>query len=170
MTGREWTPELIQQLRDLWAEGLPTAEIGRRMGMTKHAVIGKANRLGLAARPSPIKRTGATPVPQKAPKVTLPVLPAASVPRVALPRPPVPAVFRTVAVVPAPAPIVRAAESDAPQTVFKPRASTDCCWPIGHPRTPGFRFCDEASLPGKPYCEVHYAQAYVRVRLREEAA
>ena len=51
-----WTEALIAALRRLWAEGHSTAEIGRRMGITKNAVVGKAHRLMLAPRPSPIRR------------------------------------------------------------------------------------------------------------------
>ena len=51
-----WTNELIDQLVVLWGEGLPTAEIGRRFAISKNAVIGKAHRLLLKPRPSPLKR------------------------------------------------------------------------------------------------------------------
>jgi GcrA cell cycle regulator len=51
-----WTPERIVQLTDLWNLGLSTAEIGRRIGVTKNAVVGKAHRLFLTPRPSPLKR------------------------------------------------------------------------------------------------------------------
>lgn len=51
-----WTSELIQQLSALWTEGHSTAEIGRRLGITKNAVVGKAHRLSLNPRPSPLKR------------------------------------------------------------------------------------------------------------------
>lgn len=51
----EWTPEITASLIALWEEGLPTAEIGQRLGVTKNAVIGKVHRLGLAKRQSPIK-------------------------------------------------------------------------------------------------------------------
>ncbi|MFT9423835.1 MAG: GcrA family cell cycle regulator [Acetobacter syzygii] len=57
----EWSEEIIAQLKDLWAEGLSTAEIGRRLSITKNAVVGKAHRLGLPARPSPIRRNGSKP-------------------------------------------------------------------------------------------------------------
>ena len=50
-----WTPELIEQLHALWDQGLPTAEIGRRLNLSKNAVIGKAHRLALTSRPSPLK-------------------------------------------------------------------------------------------------------------------
>ncbi|MBB3883010.1 GcrA family cell cycle regulator [Acetobacter oeni] len=56
----EWTDETIARLKALWQEGLSTAEIGRQIGITKNAVVGKAHRLGLPARPSPIRRQGAT--------------------------------------------------------------------------------------------------------------
>lgn len=51
-----WNPELIDRLIALWDEGLPTAEIGRRLAISKNAVIGKAHRLALKPRPSPLKR------------------------------------------------------------------------------------------------------------------
>ena len=45
-----------------------------------------------------------------------------------------------------------------------------CCWPIGDPGTKDFRFCDAASVPGKPYCAEHAQVAYVKVRDRREEA
>ena len=56
----DWTEETIIRLRGMWAEGHSTAEIGRRLGVTKNAVVGKAHRLDLPARPSPIRRDGPT--------------------------------------------------------------------------------------------------------------
>jgi GcrA cell cycle regulator len=50
----DWTPERTAALIALWSEDLSTAEIGRRLGITKNAVIGKVHRLGLPhRRPSP---------------------------------------------------------------------------------------------------------------------
>ena len=63
----EWTDDAIRELRQLWSEGYSTAEIGRRMGITKNAVVGKAHRLDLPARPSPI-RTGSAPRQPRAPR------------------------------------------------------------------------------------------------------
>lgn len=45
-----WTQERIEQLTRLWEEGVTTAEIGRRLGVTKNAVIGKVHRIGLVPR------------------------------------------------------------------------------------------------------------------------
>ena len=51
-----WTPELTEQLAVLWAKGFSIAEIGRQLGISKNAVVGKAHRLSLEPRPSPLKR------------------------------------------------------------------------------------------------------------------
>ncbi len=52
----DWTPEKVEALIALWNESLPTSEIGRRLGVTKNAVVGKAHRLGLSKRQSPIRK------------------------------------------------------------------------------------------------------------------
>ena len=51
-----WTQDLVTQLSALWKQGLSTAEIGRRLNISKNAVVGKAHRLMLDPRPSPLKR------------------------------------------------------------------------------------------------------------------
>jgi GcrA cell cycle regulator len=50
MSTADWTPERIAALIALWNEELSTSEIGRRLGITKNAVIGKVHRLGLPKR------------------------------------------------------------------------------------------------------------------------
>jgi len=57
-----WNDEKIGKLRKLWSEGLTTGEIGKRLGVSKNAVVGKAHRLGLKGRPSPIKRPNAAAI------------------------------------------------------------------------------------------------------------
>lgn len=52
-----WTDERIQRLKDLWSQGLSASEIAETLGeVSRNAVIGKAHRLGLSGRPSPIKK------------------------------------------------------------------------------------------------------------------
>ncbi len=48
-----WTPERLAMLRTEWATDASTAEIGRRMGISKNAVIGKARRMELPTREAP---------------------------------------------------------------------------------------------------------------------
>ena len=49
----DWSWELTGQLRALHAIGFSYREIGRQIGKSRNAVLGKAYRLGLAARPVP---------------------------------------------------------------------------------------------------------------------
>jgi GcrA cell cycle regulator len=44
------------KLRQDWAEGHSTAEIGRRMHRSKNSIVGRAHRLGLPERPSPVRQ------------------------------------------------------------------------------------------------------------------
>jgi len=243
----DWTEETILRLREFWAEGHSTAEIGRRLGVSKNAIVGKAHRLDLSARPSPIRREGSTETAtRRAParRVEGPTLPplastdpaagstvpammsptlasalpdsavlearaaAASVadaqgissqgpmPPVLVPPVMIPA-FSPLAsqdglssggagVVPARVPEPRAMETrpmaigQRPVIVAPPRPAAaaprpyarvvTCCWPIGEPGTKSFRFCDDPSDPGKPYCGEHAKLAYVKVRDRREDA
>ena len=57
-----WTDEKIALLGTLWGEGRPASEIALILGddLSRNAVIGKAHRLGLSGRPSPIRRNQAS--------------------------------------------------------------------------------------------------------------
>lgn len=147
-TDTDWTDDTVARLRALWAEGHSTAEIGRRMAITKNAVVGKAHRLDLPGRPSPIRR-GAKPQPRpQTQRIKGPTLPP----------------LATSAPSPAAAVPERAA---APVDRFQPAprvGKQPCCWPIGEPGKPGFRFCADPALHNKPYCAAHAAVSYVPVR------
>jgi GcrA cell cycle regulator len=67
-----WDDDSVRVLRELWAEGLSIAEIGKRMGRTKNAVVGKAHRMCLPPRPSPVKYRSA-PEPEMKPIVEAPI-------------------------------------------------------------------------------------------------
>ena len=51
-----WTDEKVNSLKKLWAKGTSTAEIARRLGLSKNSIIGKVHRLNLDMRPSPLKK------------------------------------------------------------------------------------------------------------------
>jgi GcrA cell cycle regulator len=159
----EWTDDTIRELWQLWSEGHSTAEIGRRMGISKNAVVGKAHRLDLPARPSPI-RTGGSPRPPRPPRA----------PR----RPPVPRLADTVLLSSLragdiPTAVERLAPLHTPtrRVASAPRriGSHPCCWPIGEPRTSSFRFCDDLAPLDVPYCDEHARLAY-KPRRRRDAA
>jgi GcrA cell cycle regulator len=157
----EWTDDVIARLKALWAEGLSTAEIGRRMGISKNAVVGKAHRLALDSRPSPIRRGGPGDAPRRPAvrRVTGPTLPPMTGVAAETPAKPVMPVAAAAPLLPA----LRSVGRSGGRLVA-------CCWPIGEPGTKTFRFCDDESLPGKPYCATHAAVAYVKIRDRREDA
>jgi GcrA cell cycle regulator len=166
----EWGDETIERLRALWNEGLSTGQIANQMGISKNAVVGKAHRLGLPARPSPIRRDGTgTPTLGRPRRVTGPTLPQLATQALAPPIVPpvglVEAVPEPTQVEPPPEPPAMPALPPVARVVprHSPRASA-CCWPVGDPGTKAFRFCCDKALPGKPYCAEHAAIAYVKVK------
>lgn len=64
-----WTDERISDLIRLWDAGHSASYIGKVLGVSKNAVIGKAHRLKLPPRPSPIRRTPGPRAPRPAPLV-----------------------------------------------------------------------------------------------------
>jgi GcrA cell cycle regulator len=51
-----WTEERIERLKKMWADGSTASQIADELGgVSRNAVIGKAHRLGLEQRPSPVK-------------------------------------------------------------------------------------------------------------------
>lgn len=142
----EWSEDQVNQLRELWESGLSSAKIGQKLGMSKNAIVGKARRLSLSSRPSPIGASGSTSLPAEWPPaspIMHPRQPAAgdaSPPKVVrqhTPRPsrPVP-----------------------PVVVFGP--VRQCTWLEGE-RQP-YRRCDAPTVPGKSWCPEHDARVFWR--------
>lgn len=51
-----WTEERIERLKSMWTKGATASQIADELGgVSRNAVIGKAHRLGLESRPSPVK-------------------------------------------------------------------------------------------------------------------
>jgi GcrA cell cycle regulator len=160
----EWSNERIEQLRSLWHDGLSASQIATHLGgITRNAVIGKAHRLGLTGRPSPIKNRSvgvSRPRPQRRPRVELAPTPrAVAAAPIAQPRhvePPPPLELE-----------------DMPGATILTLTDRICKWPIGDPRHPDFHFCGRASAEGLPYCAEHARRAYqppARRGEREEPA
>ena len=59
-----WTEEMMNTLKTLWSEGKSASEIAEILGqdISRNAVIGKAHRLGVSGRPSPIKKKTGQPL------------------------------------------------------------------------------------------------------------
>lgn len=132
-----WTEEKVAVLRQYWGSGKSASEIAEIIGdMSRNAVIGKAHRLGLAGRPSPIKEKKARPKP------AVTAAPVAAAPRT---RP------QTGQVVDL--------QPGGGATILS-LTERMCRWPHGDPKKPGFRFCGKAVADGTSYCAEHLKQAY----------
>jgi GcrA cell cycle regulator len=68
-----WTEERIERLKKMWHEGATASQIADELGgVSRNAVIGKAHRLGLEQRPSPVKPGEEKEVKKAAPTATAP--------------------------------------------------------------------------------------------------
>lgn len=161
-----WSEAENARLQALWDQGHSTAQIGRIMGKTKNAIVGRAHRLGLVSRPSPIINAGQPRAPRPLARSTrqqatrLP--PLASIAAVVAPRVEgrarQEAQHARVSVVAQPLQV-----EAAPPAQFKPRKPTACCWPSGEGK--GIRFeCEAMARPGKPYCPEHHARAFTKTQ------
>ncbi len=56
-----WTEERLVLLKKLWDEGLSISQIGEQLGVTRNAVAGKAHRMDLKKRQSPITASSKKP-------------------------------------------------------------------------------------------------------------
>ncbi len=101
-----WTDERIETLRKMWEGGQTASQIAEQLGgVSRNAVIGKAHRLGLQSRPSPVKPNETTPkaaAPAPTPKPAAP-------PR---PTPPAPPPVQSAAPITPRVPVVEADEDD----------------------------------------------------------
>jgi len=107
-----WTDERIEKLTKMWEGGATASQIADELGgVSRNAVIGKAHRLGLKARPSPVKpnekegAAAAPAAPRPARTEAAPSTPRPA-PRAEAPSRPAPA--------PAPRPVPSAAAAAAP--------------------------------------------------------
>ena len=146
-----WTDDRVSLLKRLWGEGHTAAEIAKQLGgVTRNAVIGKAHRLKLSNRVSPIqqnRKPANKNVERKAPveKVSKVVMPVEQ-------KTTAPSVSRKVKEE------VSAPSGDLYDLMdLQPRM---CRWPSGDPKEEGFGFCGAKTISGIPYCAEHAKLAY----------
>ncbi len=185
-----WDNATLKKLKSLMGKGLSTSEIGKRLGLSKNAVVGKLNRLGWNAKAGATPKTAkpavkktATASAKKAPAKAAPKKAVATKPTKAKPatkKPEVKAKGKTTTkaetkkTVTAPAPKEKAKTTKL--SVSKNLAMhqriiqhslemanlkpNQCRWPIGDPDSENFHFCGKQVFTGKPYCYEHCRLAY----------
>jgi GcrA cell cycle regulator len=139
-----WDDNNVSKLRELWNQGLPTAQIGKLLGFTKNAVVGKAHRIGLERRPSPIRRTAVKPDRKKA---RSPIIPKLN--------------FEVKKDEVKENPVHQQTFQPLVKNLFTKSVKRGCEWPEGHPDESDFKFCGKERFEDKPYCIDHCAVAYV---------
>lgn len=140
-----WNESLVEELKRLIAAGYSAQNIAVELGygLTRNAVLGKINRLGLS-KPREPKEPGEVRPRRYKPRMVRRLMP--------------------------PLQPEQAREPLIPEPVAKPRrlqllALQDhhCRWPCGDPRTRPFYFCGaDVTTTGQVYCDFHFAKAYVR--------
>jgi len=179
-----WDTGTLKKLKALMGKGLSTSEIGKRLGLSKNAVVGKLNRLGWNAK------AGATPATKSTKKTA--TAPKKTTPRVTAKKPAVKVATKKSATAPKVAKKASDKVADKkvatkkPVTPKEPKTSrstasknlamhqriiqhslemanlkpNQCRWPIGDPDSENFHFCGKQVFTGKPYCYEHCRLAY----------
>lgn len=143
----------IARLTAMWPDKtISTAEIGRRLGTSKSSAVGKAHRLGLEGRESPIKPgAGGPPRPKRPPGSGSQAIAGDTLPAL-------PSVKSEIALPPSAARIAPPPEKPRPIRVRNPE---QCCqYPISDGRP--WKFCDKPTTG--LYCEDHQAIAVSKAR------
>lgn len=134
-----WTDDRVEQLKQLWAEGLSASQIANKMGgVTRNAVIGKVHRLGLAGRATP-----AAPKPKITSKFEEPVSKSTNLGLDQL-------------------------YPGLDKPTVSSIGGNQCKWPIGDPTSEDFHFCGQPAVDGKPYCAYHSQIAFQPNTVRKE--
>lgn len=140
-----WTDDRVDLLKKLWGEGKTAAEIAKQLGgVTRNAVIGKAHRLKLSNRVSPIQQNRK--------------------PKVQVPRKVAKASNDSGVIKKAPTPVKSSLpEVKGGKSLLDLKAG-ECRWPQGDPQEKEFGFCADNCVPGLPYCATHAKAAYQAAR------
>lgn len=181
-----WTDDRIATLKKMWKDGKSAAEIAKALGkgVTRNAVIGKAHRMGLSGRPSPIKKSGAKKTKKetttttkksatKAKSTASSTTTAAKTKKTAAKAPvAAPKRSKTAPAVDADGLLPHQIKEDLPPgggVSLLELTEKMCKWPIGDPKEPDFVFCGQPSPPGMTYCPAHSAAAYQSSRRSQQA-
>jgi GcrA cell cycle regulator len=178
-----WTDERIATLKKMWLQGKSASEIAEKLGgVTRNAVIGKAHRLNLSGRPSPIKKVAAAKKP--AAPAAAPVKKASPAPAAKTKAPAAPTANNKPLPAPMPLPKIPAPRvsqngpgkpAEVVQLAALANASSKpdgsiisilelnertCRWPVGDPREGTFGYCGSEVYGTHPYCAEHVAIAF----------
>lgn len=142
----EWTEEKIEQITQLWADGLSCTQVGALMGITRSAVIGKVHRLNLPARSPRINGPAAE---QRKFKKAQQDLARKRLARMKKREGSMPPIDRE----PLPEYIGALNIPMADLEPFSTSRPNQCRFIAAEPPGPDYRACANETLPGESYCE-----------------
>ena len=131
-----WTMERIALLKDRICAGFSCGQIARELGVSRNAVIGKTNRLGLSKEAGLRKNALPTTVTQRM-------------------------ILRALWAKSQSALLGLRGESAKACSLFELQ-QWHCRWPVGDPSSEDFGFCGNMRIAGLPYCAAHARIAYRR--------
>jgi GcrA cell cycle regulator len=150
-----WTDTDIAMLQRLWKEGQSATKIGKRLGVSRNAVLGKLHRLAVQESPDgkPVKparvQKQRPPAPPRRPKMKL-VPPA--------PKPALPPVHLVDDSIVKPRPLM--------MKLFD-LSNNDCRWPVEGEKA-NTLFCGHDTHQDKVYCAYHCRLAYQPREVKSE--
>ena len=154
-----WSSDRVERLKRCFDAGLTCSQIAREIGVTRNAVIGKMNRLGLS-RPrdmfaKPLRRAAGLAGP-KTPRAWRPKRSRLNI-------------FTQREILKAAFPVREPREEIPIIPIHNGRGCTllelgerKCRWPISDPGANDFCFCGNEPVAGLPYCLGHAQIAYRR--------
>lgn len=174
-----WDSATLKKLKALTGKGLSTSEIGKRLGMSKNAVVGKLNRLGWNHKAGGVAAANDKKAKADVKKTTK----TSTVKKVADKRGAKRVAARGTDDAKKKATTTKASKATSKTTAAKDSKSltktlamhqriiqhslelaglkpNQCRWPIGDPDSENFHFCGAQVFVGKPYCYEHCKQAY----------
>ncbi len=145
-----WTEEKVAKLKELWGKNTASEIAGIIGGVSRNAVIGKANRLKLSAK---IKTRTAN---SKSEFQNSYEEGNAKIRKVRKSK------FKSLI-------IEKDFEPENPKQLEE-LDEDSCKWPIGHPDENSFYFCGRTSLKDFSYCKLHLLYAYQPKGKKEEVS
>jgi GcrA cell cycle regulator len=148
--GATWTVERVEELKACFGEGLSCSAIAAQIGVSRNAVIGKLNRLGLARpRSTPARDPDAKRPAWRARGGASNITRIFSQHRILVELPPEP---------PGGAEVVSIHAGRGCSLLELSEGK--CRWPVSEPNARDFCFCGNAQVEGLPYCVGHARIAY----------
>ena len=145
-----WNDEKITKLKELWGNGNTASQIAEILGgVSRNAVIGKANRLNLSSK---IKNKTISSDQRFQNNINEKNSTKKKVGRKSR--------FQSLI-------IEKDFEPENPKKLEE-LTDNDCKYPIGHPDEPGFYFCGRTSLKDFSYCRLHLLYSYQSRNKKEE--